>query len=305
MTHTIQTKLNNKLLCLLCYSFYCLLLSSLNAAAENSMTTENIEHTDTLKIVRNIQYSEAAGEKGYGDLFLPQDVESPRTVLLIHGGAWKHMTRQRVQQVAAFIAEQGYAVFNVSYRLLPQAPYPACEVDCIDAAKFLLEGEHPAIQALDRSQIVVGGLSAGGHLALVTGLKLPTEQIAGILDICGPTELHAPELEGLMRSSGLAKDEPNKMEIFKAASPTLLAAEKESLPPLLVLHCQQDGIVNIKQAYRIMDVWNQAGANLQAFLYEGNPKGGHNIWRTGKSEPDLHYKLEHQIISFLNSFFQK
>ncbi len=254
-----------------------------------------------MTIVQDIQYSEAAGEKGYGDLYLPSGVSQPPPVLLIHGGAWKSMTRQRVQKVAEFIARQGYAVFNVSYRLLPQAPYPACQEDCLAAARFLLEGGHPAMKPLDRSRLVVGGLSAGGHLALVTALKLPANQIAGIMDICGPTELHAPELEGLIRFSGFAQDEPSKEEILKAASPTLLAAGK-ALPPLLVLHCQQDGVVDIRQAYRLMEVWNQAGANLQAFLYEGDKQHGHNIWRAETECPDLHLKLESQIITFLNTF---
>ncbi|WP_269522718.1 alpha/beta hydrolase [Coraliomargarita parva] len=279
-----------------------ILQTNLNADTQNPMTTAS---TDNLNIIRDIQYSEIAGVKGYGDLFIPKDVEKPKTVLLIHGGAWKSMTRQRVQQVAAFIAEQGYAVFNISYRLLPEAPYPACEEDCMAAANFLLEAGHPAMEALDHSQIVVGGLSAGGHLALVTGLKLPDDKIAGIIDISGPTELNAPEVEGLMNFSGFAKGDPNKEAIFHAASPTVIAAAKEKLPPLLVLHCQQDGVVDIQQAYRIIDIWNQSGANLQAFLYEGRRERGHNIWRNGQAEPDLHYKLENQIIAFLDSFFSE
>ncbi len=260
------------------------------------------EARETMTIIRDIQYSETAGEKGYGDLFIPKGVSNPRAVLLIHGGAWKAMTRQRVQKVAEYIASQGYAVFNISYRLLPQAAYPACEDDCIAAAKFLLEAGHPAMQALDRNRIVVGGLSAGGHLALVTGLKLPVERIAGIMDICGPTELHASELKGLIHFAEFAQGDPKQEDILKAASPTLIAREKNALPPLLVLHCQQDGIVDIQQAYRIISTWNDSGANLQAFLYEGSQDRGHNIWRNGNAEPDLHYKLENQIIAFLRTF---
>lgn len=282
------------------FTLHSLFLIKLDATPTNRPPNEI---TEKMTILRNIQYSEAAGEKGYGDLFLPKDVENPKPVLLIHGGAWKSMTRQRNNEVAVFLATQGYAVFNVSYRLIPDAPYPACKEDCSEAAKFLLESDHPAMKSLDRRQIVVGGLSAGGHLALVTGLELSEDKIAGILDICGPTELTAPEVAGLMSFSGMAHGDPNKESIYKEASPTVLASKRESLPPLLVLHCQQDGVVDIRQAYRIIEVWNQAGANLQAFLYEGSKKKGHNIWRNSKAEPDLYYKLESQIIAFLDSFF--
>ncbi|MBC2602668.1 hypothetical protein [Puniceicoccus vermicola] len=41
------------------------------------------------------------------------------------------------------------------------------------------------------------------------------------------------------------------------------------------------------------------------FLYEGSKERGHNIWRNGKAEPDLHEKLENQIIAFLSSFYAK
>jgi acetyl esterase/lipase len=270
-------------------------------AEVDSASKSKTENT-TMTVITDIQYSQAAGEKGYGDLYLPVGVNHPRPVLLIHGGAWKSMTRQRVSKVAEFIAAQGYAVFNISYRLLPDAPYPACEEDCIAAAKFLLEGGHPSMMPLDRSRIVVGGLSAGGHLALVTGLKMPAEQIAGIMDISGPTDLNAPELKGLIKFSGLCADAADQPAALKAASPTFIAEPKETLPPLLVLQCQEDGVVDIRQAYRIIEVWNNKKANVQAFLYEGSKKEGHNLWRNGDAIPQLHQKLENQITAFLNTF---
>ncbi|MFG0250559.1 MAG: alpha/beta hydrolase, partial [Phycisphaeraceae bacterium JB051] len=134
-----------------------------------------------MHVVWNIRYSQQAGDDGFGDLYLPKESQNAKAVLLIHGGAWKSMDRVRFNAVAAWLAECGYAVFNIDYRLLPAYEYPACEVDCIDAANFLLDAGHESMMQLDREKIVVAGASAGGHLALMVGMKLPISQVAGII----------------------------------------------------------------------------------------------------------------------------
>lgn len=260
-----------------------------------------LRHDPAFRMVPDIRYSDAAGEKGVGDLFVPAGVARPRTILLIHGGGWKAMVRHRVQHVAAFLARLGYAVFNISYRLLPEAPYPACQDDCLAAARFVLETDHRAVAPLNRETIVVGGFSAGGHLALMTGLNLPREQVAGIIDGCGPTELLAPEMAEIMNGSGMFAERHDRAEALQAASPTTLASGRQALPPLLVLHCQRDSVVPVQQAYRIIKSWNAAEADVQAFLFSGPGERGHDIWCNPK--PELHPKLEQQIATFLATFF--
>ena len=253
--------------------------------------------------IENIQYSEAAGDAGYGDLYLPTGIEHPRPILLIHGGAWKWMDRFRVQKVAEFLCLEGYAVFNIDYRLTPTAVYPACADDCLAAARFLLKAGHPAMKPLDRRNLVVGGLSAGGHLALVAGLQLPRERVAGIIDISGPTDLNAPEVADLVKSSMLFKGHADPQASRIAASPTTMAQGREDLPPLLVLNNENDQIVPVEQAMRIIQVWNEARADLQVFLYAGKSGMTHDIWRDGSEFPQLHEKLEAQIRVFLDTFF--
>jgi len=274
---------------------------SLQARAEEAVTKK-----DGLMIVENICYSEKAGGAGFGDLYLPAQPEKARPLLLIHGGAWKIMDRSRVKMVAEFLARKGFAVFNIDYRLIPQADYPACELDCLAAAQFLLDGRHPAMKQLDLRSIVPLGLSAGGHLALMTGLKLPPGQVAGIIDISGPTDLASPELRNLMKGSGMFKSQGGEEyeSSLKAASPTVIA-DKKTLPPLLVLNNQNDQIVPVQQAYKIMEVWNKSQADLQVFLWKGKPGMTHDIWRNGNLNPDLHVMIERQITAFLETFFVK
>ncbi|HHV95007.1 MAG TPA: alpha/beta hydrolase [Clostridiaceae bacterium] len=143
-----------------------------------------------MKRINNISYADKNGFRGLGDLFLPDNQEGAPVALVIHGGSWNAMDKTSITPLAILIAECGYAVFNINYRLLDDAPWPACGDDCIAAANFLLQAVHPVIKQLDHSKIVVAGASAGGHLALWTGLHLPPENVRAIISIAGPADLN-------------------------------------------------------------------------------------------------------------------
>ena len=134
-------------------------------------------------------YNPAAGERGLGDLYLPEHPEHAPVALTIHGGGWSAQDKSSFCGVSQFIASLGWAVFNINYRLTTIAPWPACGDDCLMAAKFLLDGEVPEFAGLDRCKLLICGGSAGGHLALMTGLRLPPNRVAGIISISGIDEL--------------------------------------------------------------------------------------------------------------------
>lgn len=90
--------------------------------------------------------------------------------LHIHGGGWvlgsALMGDPENERLAR---EKGIAVLSVDYRLAPEHPYPAGPDDCEAAARWLLE-KGPGEFGADR--MFIGGESAGGHLTLVTGLRV-------------------------------------------------------------------------------------------------------------------------------------
>lgn len=49
------------------------------------------------------------------------------------------MDRFAFNPIARLFTEFGMAVFNINYRLLDDAPWPACGDDCLYAGQFLLD----------------------------------------------------------------------------------------------------------------------------------------------------------------------
>ena len=69
-----------------------------------------------LELVRDIAYAPAHGERGLLDLALPDDANGRPVVMVVHGGGLQALSKARMDRVAEFVAEQGWAAVNVNYR---------------------------------------------------------------------------------------------------------------------------------------------------------------------------------------------
>jgi acetyl esterase len=96
--------------------------------------------------------------------------DNPRGVYLhIHGGGWTWGAPDEQDPELERLAARGFACVSVRYRLAPEHPYPAAPDDCEAAALWLVrEGE----KMFGTKLFMIGGESAGAHLALVTMLRL-------------------------------------------------------------------------------------------------------------------------------------
>lgn len=101
-------------------------------------------------------------------LFLPQTVRG--VYLHLHGGGWvlgrAHHSDLRNERI---MQNGGLAVISVDYRLAPEHPYPASQDDCEAVAAWLVEHTHAEFGT---EKLLIGGESAGGHLAAATLLRL-------------------------------------------------------------------------------------------------------------------------------------
>ncbi len=98
-------------------------------------------------------------------------LSEPRAVLLhLHGGGWVlGSPREQDARHVALADRQGIAVVSVDYRLAPEHPYPAAPDDCEAAARWLVDH---CEREFGTDRLLIGGESAGAHLAVVTLLRL-------------------------------------------------------------------------------------------------------------------------------------
>lgn len=91
------------------------------------------------------------------------------TILYFHGGGYVVGSLDSHDSVCRRLAGVGeYAVLAPSYRLAPEAPFPAAIDDALAAANWLVE--HARLLHLDASKVVVAGDSVGATLATVVAL---------------------------------------------------------------------------------------------------------------------------------------
>jgi acetyl esterase len=100
--------------------------------------------------------------------FVPPRVEG--VYLYIHGGGWVLGSSDAQDiRLEALAHDCNVAVLSVEYRLAPEDPYPAGPDDCEAAALWLAQN---AASEYGSERLVIGGDSAGAHLAVVALLRL-------------------------------------------------------------------------------------------------------------------------------------
>ena len=193
-----------------------------------------------MKKIADVVYAPQHGERGLGDLYLPEECQGAPVALAIHGGGWNAMDKYSWSGVAEFMCRQGFAVYNINYRLLDVAPWPACGDDCLAAAEFLLAAGHEAMQPLDCSEVTIIGGSAGGHLTLMTGLRLPQENVRAMIAVSAPGDL-------LWRAENVSRDFGGKFfdtdgevtdQMLRDASVNKYVTA--GAPPVLCVHSTND-----------------------------------------------------------------
>ena len=109
------------------------------------------------------------------DLYRPKDKEGKLPVLLnIHGGAWVYGDKKVYAPYCMYLAAQGFAVVNASYRLAPKHTFPAPLEDVGSIMEWVVTNANQ--YHLDPSNLFLVGDSAGAHLATAyTAIQLNRE----------------------------------------------------------------------------------------------------------------------------------
>ena len=140
------------------------------ADAQLGDTSSFLAHlSNQYRVTPNVTYHVASNHENKLDLYIPRAAGGPTPVLMyIHGGGWVGGTKEsNVLRILPYL-EMGWAVVNVEYRLGAVARAPAAVEDGLCALRWVIRNAEQ--YNLDASRIVTSGNSAGGHLALTTGM---------------------------------------------------------------------------------------------------------------------------------------
>ena len=132
------------------------------------------------------------GPKETLDLFVPA-AAARGTFLFLHGGYWRALDKSDFSFVATPFVKAGYAVAVANYDLCPAVSIATIVEQCRRAVTWIVrEG---AARGANPDRIVVGGHSAGGHLAAMLFTTdwatsgLPRNPVAGGVSLSGVHDL--------------------------------------------------------------------------------------------------------------------
>ena len=117
-----------------------------------------------------VAYASHDGVSLVGDLYMPAGAGPFPALVAVHGGGWQAGARSAFQHWGPYLAERGYVLFAISYRLAKKGAkmFPQAVNDVLAAVQFLRAGAGEL--EIDPERIGLFGASAGAHLAALAAL---------------------------------------------------------------------------------------------------------------------------------------
>jgi len=225
-----------------------------------------------VRVISDIAYREDQSKAWRLDLAMPKEQSSePRpAIVFVHGGGWRGGDKRKDNFLGPTLefASKGYICITVNYRLLNEAPMPACIEDVKCAVRWLRA--HAKEYNIDPDRIGAYGNSAGAHLVAMLGLCPPSaglegdgpwQQYSSMVQavVCSATPTNFPlrrrvpkektdsTRRGSLRSSLFAGTEETLQQRMRQASP--LTYVTGNAPPFLIIHGTADRTVPVRRRH--------------------------------------------------------
>lgn len=234
------------------------------------------DHSFAYSTVRNVRYTPPDWPQALAaDIFVPDAVGPLPAVLLVHGGRWESGSRADTENIATQLAEAGFVVVNINYRLAPAFRFPAPLHDLQQAVRWMRANANKF--RIDAQRIGAFGYSSGAHLVSLlatVGGNDPLESPHG-----GPdTRLSAVVAGGLpadLRLYGSGRGCPEflggtAMElpaVHALASPITHVTTDD--PPMFLYHGALDDIVPVRHAEAMLAALTAAGVPAELHVVRG------------------------------------
>jgi acetyl esterase/lipase len=234
----------------------------------------------------DVPYGGGQSQTLCNDVYLPKRQGSHPALLCLHGGAWLRGTQRQYKSWGPWLAERGYAVVAVDYRLSSQISpaWPGVFEDVCRAFHWLI-AQAPALN-IDTERLGVIGDSAGAHMAAMLSLEETTaKHVRAMVGVYGIYDL--PDWWRITQPPKRSDDPVHKL---MGKSLTEAKEEYENFSPLhrvqtfkappsasyLIIHGDEDAIVHHNQSERFVAVLREKHADVETLTVPG---AGHH-WFT-------------------------
>jgi acetyl esterase len=263
--------------------------------------------------VQDVEYQRQAGEPWLARVYRPLGTGPFPTIVDIHGGAWNNGDRTNDTVLNRALAAQGVLTVAIDFRQPPEAGYPASVQDMNLAIRWL---KVHAAEFGGTSRVGALGVSSGGHLVLLAGLR-PRDPRYSALSLDGHPDVDAslayviacwPVSDPLYRYQ-VARQAGNE-QIVKAhdaywgtqaamgeGSPPLILERGEpvELPPALIIQRSVDSNHPLEMQQRLVEWYRRRGGEIDMPLYDNLPPR----FNLAPEFRDAHRALE-AIADFIN-----
>ena len=249
----------------------------------------------------DVVYTSGPGFQEKLDLYIPNKTSKLAPAIInIHGGGWVGGQKEQQGGFNPYF-KNGFLVCNIEYRMTKEAKAPAAVEDARCALAYLKKNASEL--GIDVNRIVVMGGSAGGHLALMTGLlendhrfdkncpDVKDMKVAAIIDKWGITDVWAWAYCCKSHSAKNWLGDKQTDEAFaKTVSP--MTYLKKSSPPIFICHGDADSTVPIEESYLLHDKLKEIGIKTDLMVV---PHAGHSL----VGAKDQLKVMDERILAFL------
>ncbi len=264
--------------------FLLLLLTATGFAQLNNSSRWEKKYAKNYNAFLDIIYKKVDTTTVKLDVYTPKNGKGPfATLIYFHGGGWVKGTKDSMTGQLTPYMDNGWVVVNVGYRLINRAPAPAAVEDARCAFAWVYE--NAAKYNIDTNKIVLSGGSAGGHLALITGMLPKNSDLdrscigghslkpAAIVDFYGITDVNdllaAPNKKGYaVRWLASQKD-----SVRIAASVSPINYIRKDLPPIIMIQGDEDPTVPYEHSKRLKAALDSAGVHNYLYTVPGGKHG--------------------------------
>lgn len=137
---------------------------------------------ESVEQINNIAYIKDGDNYHLLDMYYPKGTKKKLPVIIdIHGGGWMYGDKDLNKIYCLNLAKRGFVVFNISYRLYPNATVIEQLQDCALALRWISENlkDYPC----DKNNIMLTGDSAGGQLSAYSAALLTDEKLRQVFNV--------------------------------------------------------------------------------------------------------------------------